>query len=44
LFQENFELNGYEPDIKCPDGTDTFAVVMAEIEKDRTMQTPTPER
>ncbi len=44
LFQENFELNGYEPDIKCLDGTDAFAVAMTEIEKDRTMQTPTLER
>ncbi|MBP3545416.1 MAG: hypothetical protein J6J82_03880 [Alphaproteobacteria bacterium] len=44
LFTENFELNGYEPDIKCLDGTDAFAVVMAEIEKGRTMQTPILER
>ena len=41
---ENFETNGFEPDIKCPDDTDAFAVVMAEIEKSRTMQTPTLER
>ena len=44
LFTENFELNGYEPDIKCLDGTDAFAVAMAEIEKSRTMHTPTLER
>lgn len=36
---KHFETHGFTPDIKCPDGTDAFAVVMAEIEKGRTMQT-----
>lgn len=44
LFTENFELNGYEPDIKCTDGMDAFTVAMAEIEKNKTMQAPTLER
>ena len=44
LLQEDFELNGYEPDIKCTDGTDAFAVAMTEIEKNKTMQAPTLER
>ena len=38
LFQENFELNGYTPDIKCTDGMDVFTVAMTEIEKNKTMQ------
>ena len=33
LLQEDFELNGHKPNIKCPDGTDAFAVAMTEIEK-----------
>lgn len=37
LFTEDFELNGYTPDIKCPDGTDAFAVAMTEIEKSKTI-------
>ena len=44
LFTENFELNGYTPDIKCLDGTDAFAVAMTEIEKNKTIQRPTLER
>lgn len=44
LFTENFELNGYEPDIKCTDGMDAFTVAMIEIEKAKTLQSPTPER
>ena len=44
LFTENFELNGYAPDIKCLDGTDAFAVAMTEIEKSKTLQSQTPER
>ena len=41
---ENFETNGFEPDIKCLDGMDAFAVAMAEIEKTKTLQSPTLER
>ena len=41
---ENFETNGFEPDIKCPAGTDAMTVAMAEIEKNKTMQAPTLER
>ena len=44
LFTENFELNGYEPDIKCADGMDALTVAMAEIEKTKALQSPTPER
>lgn len=35
LFVEKFELNGYEPDIKCAPGTDAMNVALAEIEKTR---------
>ena len=44
LLQEDFELNGHKPNIKCPDGTDAFAVAMTEIEKSKTLQSQTPER
>ena len=44
LFTGNFELNGYEPDIKCADGMDALTVAMAEIEKTKALQSPTPER
>ena len=44
LLYENFELNGYKPDIKCPDGTDALSVAMAEIKKSKALQSPTPER
>lgn len=33
MFVENFELNGYEPDIKCEDGIDAMAVAMTDIKK-----------
>ena len=41
---KHFETHGFTPDIKCPDGTDAFAVAMAQIEKNRTTQPPTLER
>lgn len=44
LLQEDFELNGHVPNIKCTDGMDAFTVAMAEIEKAKTLQSPTPER
>lgn len=44
MFIDDFELNGYEPDIKCPDGVDAFAVAMTDIEKNETLQSPTQER
>ena len=44
LLQEDFELNGHTPNIKCPDGTDALTVAMAEIEKAKTLQSPTPDR
>ncbi len=44
LLFDNFELNGYEPDIKCADGMDALTVAMAEIEKTKALQSPTPER
>lgn len=31
LFVDNFELNGYSPDINVPDGTDAFDVAMQQI-------------
>ena len=31
---KHFETNGFEPDIKCPDGTNAFTIAMAQIEKD----------
>lgn len=33
MFVENFELNGYEPDIKCANGTDAMDVALADIER-----------
>ena len=33
MFIENFELNGYEPDIKCKEGTDAMSVAMADIKE-----------
>ena len=33
LFVENFELNGYKPDIKCKDGQDAFLVALAQCGK-----------
>ena len=44
LLFDNFELNGYEPDIKCADGMDALTVAMAEIEKTKALQSSTPER
>ena len=41
---KHFELNGFEPDIKCPDGTDAFTVAMTDIKKAKTLQSQTPER
>ena len=41
---KHFETHGFTPDIKCPDGTDAFAVAMTEIEKAKTLQSQTPER
>ena len=41
---KNFETNGFEPDIKCPDGTDAMTVAMAQIEKAKTLQSQIPER
>ncbi|MFQ6704569.1 MAG: S41 family peptidase [Alphaproteobacteria bacterium] len=41
---KDFETNGFEPDIKCADGTDAFAVTMDEIEKSNALQSPSPER
>ena len=35
LFVKNFELNGYNPDIKCPDGTDAMNVALADIKKQK---------
>lgn len=29
---KHFETNGFEPDIKCPDGTDAFTIAMAQID------------
>ena len=29
---KHFETHGFTPDIKCPDGTDVFAVAMAQID------------
>ena len=31
MFVENFELNGYKPDIECEDGTDAMDVAFAQI-------------
>ena len=33
MFVENFELNGYKPDIKCKDGQDAFEVALAQCAK-----------
>ena len=41
---KHFETHGFTPDIKCPDGTDAFAVAMAQIEKAKTLQSQTHER
>lgn len=38
MFVENFELNGYEPDIKCEEGTDAMSVAMADIKKQNNNQ------
>lgn len=35
LEQENFELNGYAPDISVPDGKDAMDVAMNEIQKSK---------
>lgn len=41
---KDFETNGFEPDIKCADGTDAFAVAMDEIKKSNALQSPSPDR
>ena len=41
---ENFETNGFEPDINCADGVDAFTIAMAEIAKNKTLQSPTQEK
>lgn len=38
LFEDNFELNGYKPDIQCEDGTDALATALAEIDKKLLLQ------
>lgn len=40
LFVENFELNGYEPDIKCTDGANAMDVAMFDIKKNKSQQNP----
>ena len=42
LLFDDFELNGYEPDIKCADGMDALTVAMAESKK-QTKDTITPD-
>lgn len=38
LFEDNFELNGYKPDIQCEDGTDALDTALAEIDKKLLLQ------
>lgn len=38
LFEDNFELNGYKPDLQCEDGTDALATALAEIDKKLLLQ------
>ena len=38
LFKDNFELNGYNPDIKCTESTDALGAALADIEKNRLLQ------
>lgn len=38
LFKDNFELNGYKPDIKCEEGTDALDVALSNIDKNLLLQ------
>ena len=38
LVKDNFELNGYEPDIKCDEGKDALEVALADIDKNLLLQ------
>ena len=42
---KHFETNGYEPDIKCPDGTDAFTIAITQIDTHKnTKKSNTKER
>ena len=38
LFEDNFELNGYKPDLQCEEGTDALATALAELDKKLLLQ------
>lgn len=38
LFKDNFELNGYKPDIKCEEGEYALDVALSDIDKNLLLQ------